>query len=69
MNKNNLGIDRSHDFKSNMINTSNMSNIDQEKEYTLQGLISKIKQSELSTVSNTAVDFSEIFPNPQESLK
>jgi len=43
--------------------------INQEKKYTLQGLISKIKQSESTTIGNTFVDLSEMFPNPLDMQK
>jgi len=68
MNKNN-----NTDLSQEMSRSNSMSSlnnpINQEKKYTLQGLISKIKQSESTTIGNTFVDLSEMFPNPLDMQK
>lgn len=46
-------------------NTSN--NFTQEKKYTMQSLMNKIKSSDTCTIGNSYVDLSEIFPNSNNS--
>jgi hypothetical protein len=62
---NNINMSRINNDSSPELNRTNTN----EKKYTLQGLISKIKQSESTTIGNTIVDLSEVFPNPLDSQK
>lgn len=65
MNNKNSSGDTSHEV--NRSTNSNNSKNSPERKHTLQGLISKIKQSDTSTFGNSIVDLSELFPD-QESL-
>ena len=69
MNKNNSNEQSSDLNKSSSLSSNLSGGQSVEKKYTLQGLISKIKQSEPSTIGNTFVDLSELIPNPYDSSK
>ena len=58
--------DLSQEISRSNSNLTINSQINQEKKYTLQGLISKIKQPEPTTIGNSFVDLSEVFLNQDQ---
>lgn len=63
----NSNINQSQDLKGSISINNNLLN--QDKKFTLQGFISKIKTTEPNTIGNSFVDLSELFQHPSESIK
>jgi hypothetical protein len=65
----NQNSERNSSDKSLTTNPSGAKSGDKDKIYSLQGLLSKINKTDVSSFGNYYVDFSEMFPDPSEFQK